>query len=246
MNITQEHIFQAKQELQQQIEKFEKELAELQAKQQTIQKVELLAESIIQYNAIQREISDRAYLFSLLSSPPENLRSPFVKSEFFAYLEAAETIGPDFVNFLIDDFLTQLRADLQADDDNSVEIIQAEYKEYILPGKIIAERFNEIDDLISEMNRFCRLVDQQYDESAACDVLTYAFQKSINADTRMEPTINALREMEFQCLTQEARAELLRQVDEHLAILRYDDTKNQNLAMEKAIKMMGEREKNIQ
>lgn len=242
MNVTKEQIFEVKQRLQQEIQQFEGQLKELIVKQAQIKKIDVLAQSILQYEDLQNHISDRAHLFALFSSPPESLRRPMVKSQLFSYVEAAETIGVDMVNFLIDDFLHQIRLDIQAGEDDEVDLIHAEFKEYIIPGKIIAERFEEIDDLLSEMNRYCKVVDPQYDEARARDVLVYAFEISVNADTRMEPTVHALREIDFGYITPEDRGQLLDKVQERLAIIQYDQMRTQNIAMEKAVKMMSERE----
>lgn len=241
MNVTKEQIFETKKLLQEQIQQYEDQLKLLVAKQAEIKKVDVLAQSILQYEDLQNQISDRAHLFALLSEPPESLRRPMVKAQLFSYIEAAETVGVDLVNFLVDDFLHQIRLDIQAGEDDSTDLIQAEYKEYIIPGKIIAERFEEIDGLLAEMNRYCKVVDPKYDETSAHEVLRYAFEISITADTRMEPTVHALREIEFEYLMSEDRAALLDKVEEHLAIMRYDQTRQQNIAMEKALKMMEER-----
>lgn len=242
MNITKEQIFQVKQQLQNEITQYEGQLKELVTKQAQIKKIDVLAQSILQYEDLQNQISDRAHLFALLSSPPESLRRPMVKAQLFSYIEAAETIGIDMVNFLIEDFLHQIRLDIQAGEDDAVDLIHAEFKEYIIPGKIIAERFEEIDDLLAEMNRYCKMIDEQYDEEQARDVLVYAFEISVNADTRMEPTVHALREIEFGYLTPDDRAALLDKVTERLAILQYDQMRTQNIAMEKAVSMMEERD----
>lgn len=238
MNVTKEQIFETKKMLQQQIEQYEEQLKLLVAKQTEIKKVDVLAQSILQYEDLQNQISDRAHLFALFSTPPESLRRPMVKAQLFSYIEAAETVSVDLVNFLVDDFLQQIRLDIQAGEDDSIDLIQAEYKEYIIPGKIIAERFQEIDDLLSEMNRYCKMLNPQYDEMQARDVLVYAFEISITADTRMEPTVHALRELEFAFLTPEDRAALLDKVEEHLAVLRYEQARQQNISMEKALQMM--------
>ncbi|MFH1426162.1 MAG: hypothetical protein ABIG66_01890 [Candidatus Kerfeldbacteria bacterium] len=242
MMITQEQIFEKKKQLQEEIEQFEAKLTELVAKQATIKKIEDLAQSILEYNDLERQISDRTQLFALLSEPPESLRRPMVKSALFDYFEAAETVSIEMVDFIVSDFLTQIREDVQAGEDTDLDSVEAEYKEYVLPGKIIAERFDEIDPLMDEMVRFCRLVDAGYDEKRANEVLEYAFGKSVLADTKMDPTIKALRELQFTFLTPEARARLLDQVEEHLAVLRYEEVKNQNIAMDKAVAMMEKKE----
>ena len=123
-----------------------------------------------------------------------------------------------------------------------VDLIEADYKEYIIPGKIIAERFDEIEGLLTEMIRFCKYLDHKYSEERASDVLKYAFRISIDADTRMPPTIKALKEFQFTYLRPTDRAELLDHVEEHLAILRFEQVRKQNIAMEKAVAILQKRE----
>jgi len=177
-----------------------------------------------------------------LSKPPEALRSPYVKSEFFSYLVAAETVSTDLVNFLVDSMLQELRQEIQGWEDDAVDLIQAEYKEHIIPGKIIAERFDEIDGLLEEMNRFCTVIDKTYTGDQARRVLHYAFEISITADTKMDPTIKALREMQFEFLHEDDRAALLDKVEEHLGVIRFERAKDQTIAMEKAVAMRAEQE----
>lgn len=242
MTISQEEIFRVKQQLQQEIAVYEKKLQALASKQASMTNIEELAQSVIEYNELTRQIEDRSHVFSLLSQPPESFRSPYVKAEFFSYIVAAETVSVELVNVLVEAMLEQVRQDIQGGVDDAVDLIQAEFKEYIIPGKIIAERFDEIDPLVNEMNRFCHGVDPQYSDESAREVLRYAFEISITADTRMEPTIRALRDLQFAYLTTADRAALLDTVEEHLAVLRYDETKTQNIAMEKAVRMIEEKE----
>lgn len=242
MNITQEQIFKVKKQLQEQITEFEAKLTEHIAAQAKLTKIEKLAQSILEYDKLEYEIASRAHLFALFSQPPESMRSPFVKAQFFSYIEAAETIGTEMVDFLVNDFITQIKADVSTDEDDSTDLIQAEYKEHIIPGKIIAEKFDEIDDLIEEMNRYCKALEPAYDESSATQVMEYGIRKSITADTKMEPTISAIKEKEFMYLTPEARAKLLEEVTEHLSILDYKEAKNQTLAMDKAVEMIAKKE----
>jgi len=89
--------------------------------------------TVSDYNEIEQQIADRAHLFSLFSSPPESLTRPYVKSQLFSYFEAAETIGPQMVDFLVGDFLLQLRKEFETETYDSSDLIQAEFKEYILP-----------------------------------------------------------------------------------------------------------------
>ncbi len=243
MNITDEQIFQAKKQLQEDITKFEQDLQKLIKKQQGISNVETLAATVLQYNQIEREIEDRAHVFTLLAAPPSSLTSPFVKSEFFSYIVAAETIGPEMVNLLTDDFITQIRKELQSGEYDSVDLVHAEFKEYILPGKIIGEKFEEIDSLLNEMNVYCKNIKADYNEAeGAQQVLKYAFEISITADTRMEPTIEAIRKFPLQNLSDQDRAELLDKVEEHLAVIRYNEAKKQNIAMDKAVKMLEQKQ----
>lgn len=242
MIVTPEQLFEKKQQLQKEITEYEAKLQEHVKKQAKITKIEQMAKAVLEYVDIEDNISDRTKLFALFSSPPESLRRPMVKSQLFSYIEAAETIGPEMVDFIVNEFLDQVREDIAAGEDDDVELIEAEYKEYVIPGKIISEKFGEIDELLEEMIRFCRNIDPAYRPERAQEVLRYAFAKSIPADTRMEPTITALREVQFKHLTAEYRAELLDQVEEHLAVLRYDETKDLNVAMDKAVKMIEQKE----
>lgn len=242
-HITQEDIFVMKQQLQKEVEEFETKLQELVQEQPKIKKIEKLAESILQYDELIREISDRTAVFSLLSAPPASYRSPFTKSQLFEYIQSAETISVELVDFIVSAVLEQLRKDIQSGEDDSVDLIQAEYKEYIIPGKIIAERFDEVDELLAEMNRFCTRLNQEYNPWDAGRVLAYAFRKATDADTRMDPTIAALKTGQFEYLSPEDRASLLDHVQEHLAVMRYEQARHQQIAMEKAVQMIEAREK---
>ncbi len=242
MNITQEHIFQKKQQLQQEIVDYERQLREQMAHQQQTTDIEQLAKSILEYNEIERNIEDRAHVFSLLSSPPESLLSPYVKSELFSYFVSAETVGPELVNFLVDETLMQVRALIQSGEDDSVDLIQAEFKEYVLPGKIIAERFDEIEPLVEEMNRYCTVVDAQYNPASAQAVVRYAFEIALNADIRLDPLIHALRELPLKVLNEADRALLLDHVEERLGTLRFEQARKHQVAMERAVKILERRE----
>ncbi len=242
MKVTKEEIYNWKVKLQQDIERYEKQLQQIIRQQESIGKVVELAQSILQYDELQRQIDDRTVLFSLFSEPPESLRHPLVKASFFTYLEAAETVGIELVDFLVNDFLQQIRYDIQNGEDDDVQLIQAEYKEYIIPGKIVAERFDEIEPLLEEMNRFCKIVNPNYNPMEAQAVLEYGIQKSIGADTKLDPTIHLVKEVQLQYLTGEARARLLDAVEERLAVMRYEEAKDQNIAMDKAVTMLEMRE----
>lgn len=243
MNVSDEQIFQTKQQLQQQIAQYEQQLQQLIQKQEKLTKIEDLAKSILEYNQLVQEIKDRTQIFSLLASPPSALTSPFVKSELFSYFVAAETIGPELVNFLVDDFLVQVRKEFQSGEYDSIDLIKAEFKEFILPGKIIGEKFEEIDGLINEMNMYCKNIQPDYDPiTNSKEVIKYAFEISITADTRMEPTIEAIRTQPLRDISNEDRAELLDKVEEHLAVIRYNEGKNQKIAMDKAVTMLEQKE----
>lgn len=241
--ITPEEIFNTKQKLQKEVEEFETKLQQLVQEQAKMKKIEKLAESILEYDQLIREISDRTAVFSLLSAPPDSYRSPFTKSQLFEYIQSAETISVELVDFIVTAVLEQLRKDIQSGEDDSVDLIQAEYKEYIIPGKIIAERFDEIDDLLAEMNRFCTRLSPEYNPWDAREVLAYAFRKATDADTRMDPTITALKTGQFEYLSPEDRAALLDHVQEHLAVMRYDQARKQQIAMDKAVQMIEAQEK---
>lgn len=242
MTISQEKIFQAKQQLETDIQELEKKLQALIARQAKITKIDDYARSILEYEELQHQIEDRAHVFSLLSLAPDSLRVPFIKSELFSYFVAAETVGPELVNLLVDEFIAQVRVDMIGGEDTAVDLVQAEYKEYMLPGKMMAQAFDEIDLLIAEMNRLCMQCDSTYDAGSAERVLVYAFRAAIDADITLDPLIHALKETQFSALTEADRAQLLDAVEERLAVLRFERTKRQNIAMEKAIVIMEKRD----
>ncbi len=246
MRVTKENIFQMKQRLKQEIDQYEQQLTVLNQKLSTFEKIPELADAILDYNTLTGEIEARTHLFQLFTSPPESLRHPLVKAIFFSYIESAETVGVDVVDFLVNDFLQQIRLDIQNGEDDDVDLIQSEYKEYIIPGKIIAEQFNEIEDLLDEMNRFCKVIHPKYNTMQAREVLVYAVTRSIASDTRMEPTIHYVREVPSQYLTSEDRVTLLDTIEEHLAILRFEKTKQQNVAMDTAVEMLAQRQSDPQ
>jgi len=242
MNVTQEQIFEKKLQLQKDIELYEKQLQKMIAQQGQMTNITQLAESILAYNEIERQIEDRAHLFSLLSSPPESLLSPYVKSELFSYIVSAETVSTEMVNFLMNDVLTQLRLLIESGEDDSIDLIQAEFREYLLPGKIIGERFEELDSLCNEMNRYCTALDSSYNPAQAERVLRYAFEISLNSDIQLDSVIEALKNMSFTYLSEADRAFLLDAVEERLASIRFEATKKHNIAMERAVKLLEHRE----
>lgn len=242
MNISIEEIFEKKQMLQEQIHAYEEHLQEVVKKQTETRKIEVLAQLVLEYDQVEKEIEDRAKVFALLSAPPQSLRNPFVKANLFELFVAAETVSVALVDFLVTDVLIQLRGDIQNGEDNTSDLIQGEYKDYIIPGKLIAQRFEEIDGLLDEMNRFCKAIDSNYDEKEAQNVLEYAFRLSIDADTQLEPSVHALEKLQFRYLTPEARQLLINHLNEHLAIVRFENARKQSLAMEHAIQILHEQE----
>jgi hypothetical protein len=240
--INPEQVFQLKQQLEQQSHELEKTLLEIQQKQQETKSVEHLAELILQYEEVQRQITDRGQLFIFFSNPESTITSPYKKAELFTTIEAAETIGLQLVDVVADMILEQVRQDIQSGEDDSADLVIAEYKEYILPAKIIAGRFDQIDMLIDEMMRACKSIDPQMNDEQAHAALVYAFEAALDADIVVDPVIQALRETEFRSLKPEDRAMLLDRVEERLAVLRYEKTKQQNIAMDQALAMIEKRE----
>lgn len=242
MNISTEELFEKKQMLQEQMHAYEEHLQEVVKKQTETRKIEVLAQLVLEYDQIEKEIEDRTKVLELLSAPPQSLRSPFVKANLFELFVAAETVSAALTDFLVSDVLIQLRGDIQSGEDNTTDLIQTEYKDYIIPGKLIAQRFEEIDGLLDEMNRFCKGVDPNYDDKEAQNVLEYAFRLSIDADTQLEPSVHALEKLQFRYLTPEARQRLMDHLNEHLAIVRFENARKQTIAMEHAVQIIHEQE----
>lgn len=242
MTMSPEHIFSAKQQLQTEIDRYEQQLHSLVSQMEQAKKIETLAQCILTYNEIERQIEDRSKLFSLFSSPEMSWSSPYVKAELFEYIVAAETVGPEFVSVLMDDVLEEVREEVQDGELDNPDLITAEYKEHVLPGMLIARRFHEVTNILDEMNKACVGADSAYNPERAHSALVYAFRRAIDADIALDPIIHALKEWRAGWLTEEDRAELLDHVEERLAIIRFETAKNQNIAMEQAIGILEKQE----
>ncbi len=220
--------------LSQELNEFMVKLKELAARQQTEKNIEKIAASILQYNQLEKEISDRGYIISALNQPLERLTSDFFKTEIFSYFEAAETVGPELVDFLVEAFhqlsKTKILPELE-----TIDLYQAHYKEYVFPGKILAQKFEQLDALAREMNEYIVRRDPQYDHKKSQGLLAYSFQKAINADIRLDPLIEALRQREYEYLKAEERNKLLEAIEERLGVLRFEAARQQELAMAQAI-----------
>ncbi len=239
--LSEQQLFELKTQLTTDTEQLNQQLHALEQQQREEKSPEKLAATILEFERLQQGISDRGELFAFFSAPDLSVTSPYQKSELFQVVEAAETIGTKIVDIVADYFLDHIRADIQAGEDDAVDLIQAEFKEYIIPAKIIADRFDQLDDLLDEMNRYCRALDPNYDIGQAEKVLVYAFELSLNADVQLDTTIHALREFQLRFLTPEDRALLLDRVEERLAVLRFEKAKNQEIAIEKALEMIEQR-----
>lgn len=238
--MTPEHLIEIKGKLQAEVEVWEKKLQEVIEKQKKEKKVEKLAELILEYDKIEREIEDRTHVFSLLSQPEETLSSPFLKSEWYSYIEAAETVSPELVDAVMDRFSSAIRQTIESGEDDTVDLIQAEYKEYLIPGQILAGHFERIDGLVMEMNAALSKVASTYDPKQSSTVVYYAFQKAIDSNVRIEPIAEAVKAATVKALTVDQRNQLLNQLEERAAVLRFDVSRKQNIAMEKAVQRLAQ------
>lgn len=229
-----------KQELEKEVEKYHQELNKLIEEQANITNVEELAQSIIHYTEIENDISDRGLLLSLFSQDVEHFKSPYFKAQFGSYLDAAETCSPEIVNFITNVFHDAISTDFSKY--RYADEFHTEYRQHIFPGKILASRFQDLDPLVKEMINYIKAVDPKYDENIVTQELYEAFKVAINMNITLSNVKKALEEGKIAFLTEEARKDLLVMIEEKEKIRRYTKAKDQNVAMERAVKMLEQRE----
>lgn len=241
--VTAEQRSQWKVELQTQIADWEKKLQVIIDEQKKATSPDKLAVLILQYEEIQREIADRSHVFSLLSEPLEALRNPYVKSEWYAYVEAAETISPEWVDHVVEYFSVAIHQAIESGEDDTVDLIQNEYAEYIFPGVILGGHADRIDALVQDMHMYIRKLQPRYDEKLSTTVVMRAFLKAIDSDVRLEPVAEAVKQGSVKTLTVDQRNELMDRLEERVAVLRFEAARKQNVAMEKALAQLEKKEK---
>ena len=160
----------------------------------------------------------------------------------FSYFVAAETVGAELVDFLVEAYHQIVKKDKFPEFEHE-QSYRAHYKEYILPGKILAHKFEQLDDLVREMNEYLVRENPDYDHQHSHDLLYHAFNVALNSDIHVDPLIEGLKNKEYEYLNPEERDKLLYEINERIAIINFEQTKNQNIAMQKAVKMLGGEEK---
>ncbi|MEK7539822.1 MAG: hypothetical protein AAB558_01090 [Patescibacteria group bacterium] len=241
--MTPEQLIKMKTQLQTEVEEWEKKLHGVIQKQKEEKHAEKLAQLILQYDQIEREIEDRSHVFSVLSQPEEALNSPYIKSEWYSYIEAAETASPELVDAVMDRFAVAIRQSITSGEDDTVDLIQAEYKEYLFLGQILSGHFERVDGLVMEMNAAILKLDPAYDAKQSSAAVFYAFQKAIDSNVRIEPIAEAVKAGTVKNLTVDQRNQLLDKLEERAAVLRFEITRKQNVAMEKAVERLESQEK---
>lgn len=243
--ITQEQIFSIKQEMQDRIAAAEKELQQLVHDQQTLQKVDDLARTIIRYEEVEHTVENAAHVFSFFAAPVQSVLSPLVKAEVLEYVRAATEIDPTIGVSAAQLIVEELRVLLQSQDDDTLDMVESEYKNYILPALLIAGACSDVNDQLREMMRYCAQYQPSYGQKEATDVLKYAIDVAI--DMALEPSmpvlVESIRTAFSQWLQEADQAELLDACEERLASIRFEKVRGQNLAHEKAIEMLERREK---
>lgn len=185
----------------------------------------------LKYEDLQREINDRQIVLDLLGSGDSRFSSQLYQAEFWNYLVAAETISNDLVNALVDKMHAAIVKELPTYE--SYEEFHAPYKHILIPGKIVAGRFDEIDGMVEEMNNYIQQVIPEYDRSKSLEVLPVAFGYSIAADTKNPPIQKALETRQFQWLLPEEQKRLLKEVIEQEAYVQDFREKNKLIARQK-------------
>ncbi len=230
------NLEQWREKLNKEVEEYNSKLQELVVKQEKIKNPEKLAVSILEYENLENEISDRGQVVSILDGM-DRFTSDYFKAEIISYFEAAETVEEGLVDFLADSFHQQVTAKELEDFDHE-DIWLAHYKEYVLPGKILAHKFEQLDDLVGQMNE--RIIKQwpEYDKERSKGVLKYAFEKVIDGNIKLDPLIDDLKEREYKNLSEEDKNELLESLTAALGVKRFEEARQQEVAMDKAINML--------
>lgn len=182
----------------------------------------------LQYNEISREINDRQHLLEVLGAGEERFANDLYKAEFWSYLVAAETVDLNLVNELTEKMHATAPAGFA--EAESYDEIQAAYKNYILPGKIIGGRFDELDGLVDEMNTHIQRRIPTFDRSLSLPVLPYAFSLTIDSDTENEAVKQALETREFAWIQPEERNRLLKEMAEQIAYVQDELVRNEQIA----------------
>ena len=206
--------------LQEDVKKFQAELQEVIKAQDAALKKQDQApyvELYLKYNDISREIKDRNILIDLLGATEDRLESDLYKASFWQYLVAAETVSLDLVDELTNRMYEAAKKDF--DEAESYDQFHAPYKHIVIPGKIIGNKFDEIDPLIDEMNNFIMAKIPEYDRSKSLEVLPVAFGMAIDSDTANIPVKEALEQRNFQWLMPEEKERLLAEVIEQEAFV---------------------------
>ena len=225
--------------LSKEVEEYNTKLQELVVKQEKINNPEKLAVSILEYEDIENNISDRGYVLSALDGL-DRFTSDYFKAELMSYFEAAETVEDDLVDFLVTTFDQEVTTKEPEDFDHE-DMWLAHYKEYVLPGKILAHKFEQLDDLAGKMNELIIKQWPEYDKERSKGVLKYSFEKVIDGNIKLDPLIDNLKVVDYQNLNKEEKNELLESLTAALGVKRFEEARRQEVAMDKAINMLKEK-----
>ena len=229
-----------KQQLEKEVQENHTKLQQIILEQKEIKEVEKLAQSILEYTEVENQISDRGLLLSLLSQDTDHFKTPYFKAQFDNYLDAAETCSPEIVNFITDIFHEEIREDFV--NFKFTDEFHQEYRRHIFPGKILASRFEELDHLVREMNENIQKLEPEYDENLSTQELYEAFKIAIGMNINLAGVKEFLISTNIGFLTEEARKDLLELVEEREKIKEFTIAKDQNVAMERAVKMLEQKQ----
>jgi len=185
----------------------------------------------LKYNEIERAINDRQHVLRLLSEK-DNFESEFYRGDFWSYLIAAETIGNELVDALTNEMRDAVKNGFHQYE--TFEQFHSPYKNFILPGKIIAGKFDELDTTVEELNHYIQQIIPKYDRSKSLEVLPYAFKLAIDADVEVGAIKSDLEKADYSWLMKEEVESLLEHADERLAQLQDIHIKNEQVAADRA------------
>ncbi|MCW1929812.1 MAG: hypothetical protein KIH62_000680 [Candidatus Kerfeldbacteria bacterium] len=241
--INSELNFSIKQRMQEQIVAAEAELQAIVHEQAQTNSVEKLSLLVLTYESIEERLENYSHVFSFFAAPVQSVLSPLVKSEALEYVRAATAVDADLGKQVAQTIAEELRVLIESQDDDALDMVEAEYRNYIVPAYLIAGLYTEANDQLMQMMRFCAQYEKEYGTVQAADVLRFGLEIAIDVSYELTALIAAIRTSFPQFLMEADQAFLLDACEERLAEIRFETSKRENLAHEKAVEMLERREK---
>lgn len=215
----------------------EQVLQEIIHKQYDAQDMETLAHLHMEYQEIEQRMDAASELYIFFSKSKESWLHPLVKSELFSILHAATLVQPKLCNVIASALRDAIMTNVRKRFYDSVDLVEAEYKEYLLPAVIFSEVFGDIDHDVTMMIDACVALDPQYDRNRGIHIVRDACAHVIETVERTDAIATALQKNVITMLNADDRAMLLTQIVKRQATQRFVKAKAQEDTMKKIIEM---------